>query len=68
MGTSWGGRGVHRRGDSGAQEERYARLEMASHTATDSARAPARNELLVDAAIAVAVFAASLGLLAVGES
>jgi signal transduction histidine kinase len=41
---------------------------MASHSATDSARAPARNELLVDAAIAVGVFAASVGLLAAGES
>jgi signal transduction histidine kinase len=39
---------------------------MASHPATDSAQPPARNDLLVDAAIAVAVFAASLGLLAVG--
>jgi signal transduction histidine kinase len=39
---------------------------MASHRT--SARTPARNELLLDAAIAVAVFAASLGLLAVRGS
>jgi signal transduction histidine kinase len=39
---------------------------MASHPAPDSARAPARNDLLIDAAIAVAVFGASLGLLAAG--
>ncbi|MGH2799576.1 MAG: hypothetical protein ACRDM0_18350, partial [Thermoleophilaceae bacterium] len=41
---------------------------MASQSATSSTRAPARNELLLDAAIAVVVFAAALGLLAVGES
>jgi signal transduction histidine kinase len=40
---------------------------MASHSATDSA-APARTELLLDAAIAAVVFGASLGLLAVGEN
>src|SRR5206468_5258069 len=38
--------------------------EVARHAAP--ARAPARNTLLIDAAIAVAVFAASLGLLAAG--
>jgi signal transduction histidine kinase len=38
---------------------------MASHPAS---RAPARNELLVDAAIAVAAFAGSLALLAVGAA
>jgi signal transduction histidine kinase len=41
---------------------------MTSHSATDSAPAPARNELLLDAAIAVAVFGASVGLLAACES
>ena len=41
---------------------------MASQSATDSARAPARNELLLDAGLALAAFAASIGLLAVGES
>jgi signal transduction histidine kinase len=39
---------------------------MASHPASDFARSPTRNELWIDAAIAVAVFAASLGLLAGG--
>jgi signal transduction histidine kinase len=42
--------------------------EMPSHSATDSTPAPARRELRLDAAIAVVVFAASLGLLAGGES
>jgi uncharacterized membrane-anchored protein YitT (DUF2179 family) len=41
---------------------------MASHSATDSSRTPARNDLLLDAAIAVAVFGASVGLLAAGEA
>jgi signal transduction histidine kinase len=41
---------------------------MASHPATDSAPAPARTEIMLDAAIAVVVFGASIGLLAVGES
>jgi signal transduction histidine kinase len=41
---------------------------VASHPATDLPRAPARNDLLVDTAIAVAVLVASLGLLAAGES
>jgi signal transduction histidine kinase len=41
---------------------------MASYTASDFARAPARSRLLLDAGIAVAVFAASVGLLAAGES
>jgi signal transduction histidine kinase len=46
---------------------RYARLEMASHSTTGFlARAPARNELLIDVGLAVAVFAGSLGLLAAG--
>jgi signal transduction histidine kinase len=40
-------------------KERYARLEVTSRS---------RNDLLLDAAIAVAVFAASLALLAVGEA
>jgi signal transduction histidine kinase len=40
---------------------------MASQSATDSARAPARNELLLDAGLALAALAASIGLLAVGE-
>jgi signal transduction histidine kinase len=41
---------------------------MALQSATSSARAPARNQQLLDAALAVAAFAASIGLLAVGES
>jgi signal transduction histidine kinase len=40
---------------------------MASHPASDSARPLTRDHLLVDVAIAVAVFAGSLALLAVGE-
>jgi signal transduction histidine kinase len=40
---------------------------MVAHPAQGSARSLTRNELLVDAAIAVAVFAASLGLLAAGK-
>jgi len=47
--------------------ERYARPEVASHAATHPARTPTRKELSIDAAIAVAVFAASLGLLAAGS-
>jgi signal transduction histidine kinase len=43
---------------------RYARPEMAAWTATSSAR----KGLLLDAAIAVAVFAGSLALLAAGET
>jgi signal transduction histidine kinase len=41
---------------------------MASQSAMESARAPARNELLLDAGLAIAAFAASIALLAVGES
>jgi signal transduction histidine kinase len=41
---------------------------MASHTATDSARPTDRRQLLLDGAIAVAVFGASIAQLAVGES
>ena len=52
---------VHPRGDSGAPGERYARLEMTSGRHN-------RNDLLLDAAIAVAVLAASIALLAVGEN
>jgi signal transduction histidine kinase len=48
----------------GARAERYARLDVASHPAT----APVRRHLTIDAAIALAAFAASLALLAVGES
>jgi signal transduction histidine kinase len=40
---------------------------VASHVATHSARTPTRKELSIDAAIAVAVFAASIGLLAAGS-
>jgi signal transduction histidine kinase len=40
---------------------------MASQSATQSARAPARNGLLLDAGLALAAFAASTALLAVGE-
>ena len=46
--------------------ERYARLEVASHPVQASARSPTRNELLIDAAVAALVFAASLALLAAG--
>lgn len=42
-------------------------LGMAASPAPHRARSLTRNELLLDVAIAVAVFAASLGLLAVGE-
>jgi signal transduction histidine kinase len=45
------------RGDSAMRRERYARLEVASKS---------RNDLLLDIALAVAVFAGSLGLLAAG--
>jgi signal transduction histidine kinase len=41
---------------------------MASQSATDPAPASARNELLIDAGLAVAAFAVSVALLAVGES
>ncbi len=41
---------------------------MASQSATESARAPARNELLLDGGLALGALAASIGLLAVGES
>jgi signal transduction histidine kinase len=40
---------------------------MASQSATESARAPARNELLLDAGLALAALAASIALLAAGE-
>lgn len=49
-----------------ARRERYARLEVAPHSTPESARAPTRNEMLVDAAIAVAAFAATVALLAAG--
>jgi signal transduction histidine kinase len=61
--TPWGGLSVHRGGDSGAPGGRYARSEVAARIATS-----ARNQLLLDAAIAVAVFAGSLVLLAAGET
>ena len=48
------------RGDFGAPGERYARLEM-----TPEGRS--RNDLLLDAAIAVGVLAGSIGLLIAGE-
>jgi signal transduction histidine kinase len=41
---------------------------MASQSATESARAPARKELLIDGGLAAAVFAAAVALLAAGES
>jgi signal transduction histidine kinase len=47
-----------------ARRGRYARLEVAAHPTPEYARAPTRSAMLVDAAIAVAVFAASVGLLA----
>jgi signal transduction histidine kinase len=40
---------------------------MAPQQTPEHARTPSRNELLVDAAIGVAAFAASVGLLAVGD-
>jgi signal transduction histidine kinase len=52
---------VHPRGDCGAQGERYARLQMTPISRT-------RNDLLLDAAIAAAVFAGSVALLAVGQN
>jgi signal transduction histidine kinase len=48
--------------------ERYARLKVAAQTAPDRASRLTRSDRSVDAAIAVAAFAASLGLLAVGEA
>jgi signal transduction histidine kinase len=39
---------------------------VASHHPPDSARSPVRKDLVIDAAIAVAVFAASVGMLAAG--
>jgi signal transduction histidine kinase len=60
----WEGRPILRRDDSGPADERYPRAKVAySHAAHP---APTRADLPLDAAIAVAVFAASLGLLAVG--
>ena len=55
-------------GRSEARERGATLAGMASQSATDSARASARKELLLDAGLAVAAFAASVGLLAVGES
>jgi signal transduction histidine kinase len=51
---------VHPGGDFEALGERYARLEM-----TPEGRS--RNDLLLDAGIALAVFAGSIGLLVAGE-
>ena len=51
---------VHPRGDFGAPGARYARLEM-------TPEGHSRNDLLLDAAIAAAVFAGSIGLLLAGE-
>jgi signal transduction histidine kinase len=45
---------------------RYARREVTSHAASHPARTPSRKELWIDAVIAVAVFAASVGLLVAG--
>jgi signal transduction histidine kinase len=59
--TPWEGPAVHRGDDFGAPGERYARLEV-------TASAPTRKNLLLDAAIAVGVFAASLGVLAAPET
>src|SRR5215218_9383897 len=58
--------GVPLRGEAGsavgaitrARAGRYARVEVVSHSAAASARTPTRNDLLIDAAIAVVVFAA----------
>jgi signal transduction histidine kinase len=47
-----------------ARGRRYARLAVASHHPPDSARSPVRKELVIDCAIAVAAFAASVGMLA----
>jgi signal transduction histidine kinase len=50
-----------------ARRQRYAGLEVAPQPTAASPPTPTRKELLVDAAIGVAVFAASVGLLAVGD-
>jgi signal transduction histidine kinase len=52
---------------SRAPSERYARLAVVPHS-IPNLREANRNELLVDVAIALAAFAASLVLLAVGEN
>jgi signal transduction histidine kinase len=43
-------------------------VDVASHSAPDSARSPVRKDLVIDSAIAVAVFAASVGMLALDRS
>jgi signal transduction histidine kinase len=52
---------VHPGGDSGGPGERYARFEMTSERRN-------RNDLLIDAAIALVVLAGSIALLAAGEN
>jgi signal transduction histidine kinase len=49
-----------------ARSRRYARLDVAPHHPPDSGRSPVRNDLVIDCAIAVGVFAASVGMLAAG--
>jgi signal transduction histidine kinase len=49
-----------------ARSRRYARVEVASHHPPDSALSPVRKDVVIDCAIAVAVFAASVGMLAAG--
>jgi signal transduction histidine kinase len=53
---------IHPQGDLDAVDRRYARALMAA--ASHPSRAKSRSDLLSDAALAVAVFALSLGLLA----
>jgi signal transduction histidine kinase len=59
---------VHRGCDSGSQGTRLRSPEMASLHASASRRAVGHRDLWADAAIAVAIFAASLALLAAGGS
>src|SRR4051794_10398863 len=59
-------RRVHPESDCAHEIRRYARDEMASHAAPDSARGLSRSELRVDGALAVAVFVVSVALLVTG--
>ena len=61
----WGGRAIPRRGDYGPPGA--GTLALRWPHARQPARPPHAPSLAIDAAIAVAVFAASLGLLAAGE-
>src|SRR5918999_240857 len=67
--TPGGGCRVRRWGDSGGRGPRYARLIVAAHAAPeDPAQAPASRVFALDATLAVAVFAGTVGLLAAGEA